>query len=128
MFSTVNNVAIIIFTGWWRRFLERQDDQYVLRKCDSTAFVRMHAINEETLTSYYQLLEDTLKINGLQNCPSQICNGTGVPLNLKPPKIVVPEGMKKPCYQSPSQKGQITVVACCNAAGNVLSPLVIYNA
>ena len=85
-------------TGWWRRFLKRQDDKFVLRKGDSTAFVRMDAINEETLTSYYKLLEDTLQENKLQNCPSQIYNvdETGVPLNPKPPKIVVPKGMKKP--------------------------------
>jgi len=50
---------------------------------------------------------------------------TGVPLNPKPPKIV--KGMKKPCYQSPGQKGQITVVACGKAAGNVLPPLIIYD-
>ena len=101
-----------------------------MRKGDSTAFVRMDAINEETLTSYYKLLEDTLQENKLQNCPSQIYNvdETGVPLNPKPPKIVVPKGMKKPRYQSPGQKGQITVVACGNAAGNVLPPLIIFDA
>ena len=65
--------------------------------------------------------------NGLQNCPSQIYNvdKTGVPLNPKSPKIVVPKGMKKPRYQSPGQKGQITVVACGNAPGNLLQPLII---
>ena len=47
MFSTVSNIVIIIFTGKWRQFLERQDDQFVLRKGDSTAFVRMDTINEE---------------------------------------------------------------------------------
>jgi len=46
----------------------------------------------------------------------------------KPLKIVVPKGMKKPHYQSPGQKGQITVVACGNAAGNVLPPLIIFDA
>jgi len=55
----------------------------------------MDAINEETLISYYTLLEDTLKKN---KCPSQIYNvdETVVPLNPKPPKIVVPKGTKKP--------------------------------
>ena len=35
--------------------------------------------------------------------------------------------MKKPRYQSPGRKGQITVVACGNAAGNVLPPLIIFD-
>jgi len=62
------------------------------------------------------------------SCPSQIYNvdETGVPLNSNPPKV--PKGMKKPRYQSPRQKGQITVVACGNAVGNVLPPLIIFDA
>ena len=83
----------------------KQNDQFVLQKGDNTAFVWM----------------DVIKI-GLQNCPSQIYNvdETGVPLNPIPRKIVVAKGMKKPCYHSPGQNGQITVVSCGNAAGNVL--------
>ena len=52
---------------------------------------------------------------------------TGVPLNPKPPKIVVAKGIKKPCYQSPGQKGQMTVVSCGNAAGNLLPLLIIFD-
>ena len=119
----------VISTGWWRRFMERQNN-LVLRKGDSTAFIRMDAVNDETLKGYFDLLEDTLKQNSLQNSPSQIYNvdETGVPLDPKAPKIVVPKGMKKPRYQSPGRKGQITVVACGNAAGNVLPPLIIFDA
>ena len=45
----------------------------------------MDAITEENLTSYYKLLEYTLKKNKLQNCPSQIYNvdETGVPQTSK---------------------------------------------
>ena len=65
----------------------------------------------------------------LQNSPSQIYNvyETGIPLDPKAPKILVPKGIKKPRYQSPGQKGQITEVACGNAAGNVLPPLIIFD-
>ena len=58
----------------------------MLQKGGSTAFVWMDTVNEETLISYKQLLEDTLKTNELQNYPSQIYNvdKTGVPLNLNP--------------------------------------------
>lgn len=118
----------VISPGWWRRFMERQN-KLVLRKGDSTAFIRMDAVNEETLNDYFDLLEDTLKQNGLQNLPSQIYNvdETGVPLDPKAPKIVVRKGTKKARYQSPGRKGQITVVACGNAAGNMLPPLIIFD-
>ena len=85
----------VISNGWWRRFMERQD-KLALRKGDSTAFVRMDAVNEETLNDYFDLLEDTLKQNNLQNLPCQIYNvdETGVPLDPRAPKIVVRKGMK----------------------------------
>ena len=75
------------------------------------------------------VLEDTLKQHDLQNSPSQIYNvdETGIPLDPKAPKILVCKGIKKPRYQSPGRKGQITVVACDNAAGNVLLPLIIFD-
>ena len=68
----------------------------------------MDAINKETLTEYFDLLEDTLKQHDLQNSPSQLYNvdEIGIPLDPKAPKILVPKGIKKPRYQSPGQKGK----------------------
>ncbi len=43
--------------GWWNRFLERQGD-LSLRSSDSTALVRMNAINKETMEPYFSLLKD----------------------------------------------------------------------
>ena len=71
----------VINTGWWRHFMERQN-KLVLRKGDSTAFVRT---DTENLNGYFNLLEDILKQNDLKNSPSQIysVNETTVPLDLK---------------------------------------------
>ena len=99
----------------------------VLRKGDSTAYLRMDA---ETLNQYYDLLEDTLKENNLMSSPSCVYNvdETGMPLDPKAPKVVAPVGTKKVRYQSPGRKGQITVVACGNAAGQVPPPTIIFDA
>ena len=35
-------------------------DRLALRKGDSTAFVRMDTVNEETLNGYFNIIEDTL--------------------------------------------------------------------
>jgi len=43
----------------------------------------MDAVNEETMSSYFDLLEDTLKKYNLLHCPAQIYNvdESGIPLD-----------------------------------------------
>ena len=55
---------------------------------------------------------------------------TGIPFNPCPPKIVSTKGKetKKVRYRSSGRKGQITVVACVNAAGQSIPPMVIFDA
>ena len=120
-----------ITEGWWRRFLERQSD-LSLRQGDSTAHVRMDAVNKETMEQYFSLLYDTLSTHDLLEKPSQIYNvdESGIPLNPRPPKVVSAKGRKtkKVRYRSSGRKGQITIVACANAAGQTIPPMVIYDA
>jgi len=120
-----------ISEGWWRRFLERQAD-LSLRRGDNTAHVSMDAINMETLDQYFSLLEDTLITHDLVNKPSQLYNvdETGVPFNPRPPNIVATKGRKtkKVRYRTSGRKGQLTVVACANAAGQTIPPMIIYDA
>ena len=117
-----------ISQGWWRRFLERQAD-LSLRQGDSTAHVRMDAMNLETMEHYFSLLHDTLVSHDLLNSPAQIYNvdESGVPFNPRPPKIVTQKGRdtKKVRYRSSGRKGQITSVLCANAAGQAITPMVI---
>ena len=98
--------------GWWRRFLEQQKD-ISLRQGDTTAHVRMDAMNKETVEHYFSLLLDVLSSHDLLNKPAQIYNvdETGVPLHPRPPKLVSPKGreMKKVQYRCSGRKGQITM-------------------
>ena len=48
-----------------------------------------------------------------------------MPLDHKQPKRIAPKGMRKVHGVSSGNKTQITVVACGNAAGHVLPPMVI---
>ena len=106
-----------ISDGWWRRFLSRQEGDLVLRKGNSTSFLRMDAMNKDTIDHYFNLLEDTLKEHDLLNAPLQLYNvdESGIPLDPKAPKVVTVKGTKKARYQPPGRKGQITM-----AAGQVL--------
>ena len=80
------------------------------------------------MKEYYDLLKMTLKTHGLMNLSSRIYNmdESGMPLDHKPPKVVAPKGMKKVHCRTSGSKGQITIIACANAAGSIIPPMVIF--
>ena len=120
-----------VSSGWWRSFVKRNQD-LSLRQGDATGHVRMEAMNSETMEHYFALLKETLEAHDLVGRPAQIYNldESGMPLNPRPPKVVSPKGRqtKKVRYCCSGQKGQITVVACANVAGQALPPMVIFSA
>ena len=118
-----------ISQGWWRNFIERQRD-LSLRRGDNTAHSRMDAVNAETMQHYFNLLKDVLDKNGLMNAPHQIYNvdESGVPLDPKALNVVAKKGSKKVRVRSTGRKGQVTVVACGNTAGQVIPPMIIFDA
>ena len=92
--------------------MERQD-KLALRKGDSTAFIRMDAVNEETLNGYFDLIEDSLIY--------KIHHPTSTKLESHWTKNSGPQRNKTAEISVPGSKKQITVIACGNAAGNVLA-------
>jgi len=113
--------------GWWGSSKARQGDLSLWRG-DNTAHVRMDAVNRDTMSHYFTLLQKTLDKNGLTNSPGQIYNvdESGIPLDPKAPNIVAKTGTKKVRYRSTGRKGQITIVACGSATGQVIPPTVIF--
>ena len=73
-----------------------------LCKGDGLAKPRASAVTETNIHQYYSLLEETLQENGILNCPSRVYNmdESGMPLDHKPPKVVVPKGTKVHCRTS----------------------------
>ena len=118
-----------ISTGWWTRFLER-NPVLSLRRGDSTAGVRMDAINAETLQQYFGLLQEVYDKHDFEHHPERIYNmdETGVPLDPRPSKVLAARGQKKVCYRSSGNKSQITVIGCGSASGQVLPPFIIFAA
>ena len=118
--------------GWWSRFLQRQGG-LSLRGGDSTAHSRMDAINKETLCHYFKLLKDVLDECGLLDNPAQIYNvdESGIPFDFKTPNVVAENRFQEDTVSSSrkkGKKGQVTIVACVNARGQALSPMVIFDA
>lgn len=113
--------------GWWGRFMQRWP-KLSLRKGDALGKPRANAVNAASIRQYYDLLEETLKKHGILNSPSRVYNmdESGMPLDHKPPKVVTLKGTKKVHCHTSGNKAQITILACANAAGNVIPPMVIF--
>jgi len=81
----------------------------------------------QTMQYYFDLLQDVLTKNGLMNAPHQIYNvdESGVPLDPKALNMVAKKGSEKVRVRSTGRKGQ---VARGNAAGQVISPMIIFDA
>ena len=111
--------------GWWRRFLQRHP-AVSLRAGDATGHVRMNAITHENLQHYFDLLKDCLTKYDFAKYPERIYNmdESGVPLDPKPPKVVSAKGQRKIRYRCSGNKGQITVLGCSSATGQMQPPFI----
>lgn len=49
-----------------------------------------------------------------------------MPLYHKPPKVITCKGVKKILCRTSGNKSQITILACANAAGTTIPPMVIF--
>ena len=118
----------LITDGWWNCFIKRHPD-ITLRAPVPLSQARARATDEEVINNYFDLLEATLQEYDLLGKPGQIFNldESGFPLNPKPPKGVFDKGTKNLSACCSGDKAQITVLACVNAIGNSLPPMVIFD-
>ena len=87
---------VTISNGWWFKFRKR-NPSISLRKGDSTAGVRMDAVNSENINEYFDLLEKVFKEYGFADHPEAIYNmdEMGMSLEPHPPKVSQREGKRK---------------------------------
>ena len=89
----------------------------------------MDAINRETINQYFDLLKNVLDEYDLLASPAQIYNvdESGMPFDFKTPNVVAKTGSKKVRYRQTGRKGQVTIVACANAIGQAIPPMIIFD-
>ena len=94
--QTETQKTVTISNGWWFKFKKR-NPSISLRSGDSTAGVRMNAVNAENIHYYFDLLEEVFEEYGFADHPEAIynTNETGMPTEPHPPKIVPKKGQKK---------------------------------
>lgn len=75
------------------------------------------------------MLEECLTRNGLLDKPSQIfnCDESGFPLDHEGGKLIAAKGCKHFWAFSSSTRDHISVLACVNAAGFAMPPLIVYD-
>ena len=124
---TSKQIDAIVSDGWWTSFKKRHGC-LSFRVAEKLSYTRAVLSSPEILNSYFDLLEETMKQNDLFDKPSQIFNldESGMPLSPTPPKVIIPTGAKHATAISSGNKSQITVLSCCNAAGYVMPPLVVF--
>ena len=113
--------------GWRLRFMERWPSLR-LRKADGLAQSRANAVNSVNIKNYFVLLEKTLEEKESFNCPNRIYNmdESGLPLDHNPSKVIAMKGARKVHCRTSGNKMQITILACANAAGTVIPPMVVF--
>lgn len=114
--------------GWWESYLKRHPE-LALRTAASVSAARAKASDPEVISTYFDMLEKCLVEYDLLDKPAQIFNldESGMPLEHLPPKAVCMKGTRNPLCITSGNKAHITVVACVNAAGWCIPPMIIWD-
>ena len=93
------------------------------------SMARAKANDPEIISNYFDMYEKVVVDYDIIDKPIQIFNidETGLPIDHRPPKIICKTGSKNPACITSGNKTQVTIVACVNAAGYSLPPMVIWN-
>ena len=126
--ASTRDPKVEITRGWWDSFRARHP-KVALRHAEPLSYARAAASSPDTVSQYFDLLEETIAVNGLSQRPGQIfnCDETGMPLSHKPPKVIAQVGQKHPYSVTSGDKSQITILACASASGYSIPPMVIYD-
>ena len=118
---------VTVSNGWWESFKQRHPT-ITLRSAEKLSYARLVASDPVVINRYFDLLEKTLQDNDLLDNPSSIfnCDESGLPLEHCPSAVVTTKEQKHARVVTSGNKKQITVLACGNAAGYVIPPLVIF--
>lgn len=112
---------------WLQSFLERNPELSV-RQAEGLSLARAQGLNREEVNKMFELLLQVLIEHDLLDKPDHIFNidETGVQLSNKPGKVIATKGAKSVHSVTSREKGEtMSIIACCNAAGNFLPPVVI---
>ncbi|KAJ0172481.1 hypothetical protein K1T71_011620 [Dendrolimus kikuchii] len=102
---------------WLQSFLERHSELSV-RQAEGLSVTRVQGLNRKEVDKMFKLLLQILTKHDLINKPDRIFNIDET--------VITTKGAKSVHSVTSGEKGEtVSIVACCNAAGNFLPPVVI---
>ncbi|XP_065930408.1 uncharacterized protein [Magallana gigas] len=113
---------------WYEGFMRRHP-QLAIRKPEGLSAARGMMLNKHVVTSYFQLLEDTMNKLKLFYKGSQIYNvdETGINTVHTPAKIIGLRGTRAIHSKTSGDRGEnVTVVICASASGSYIPPMIIF--
>lgn len=112
---------------WLRSFLER-NTELSIRQAEGLSVARAQGLNRDEVNKMFELLLKVMTEHELLDKPDRIYNidETGVQLNNSTGKVIATRGARVVHSITSGEKGEtLSVIACCNAVGNFLPPVVI---
>ena len=123
-----NNLdSMVVSHGWWDCF-RQQHPHLTLRSGETLAYRRAVSTNRVVIDKYFDLMEEIFERNNLLKKPNLIFNAdeTGMPLQHRPGRRIAVRGQKHVHVIGSGDKTQVTVLACANATGYTMPPMIIY--
>lgn len=112
---------------WLLSFLER-NPELSIRQAEGLSLVRGQGMSREEAKGFFDILKTVYEEHQLFDKPHQIFNidESGVQLNNKPGRVIATKGAKDVHVLTSSERGEnVTVIACCNAEGTFIPPVLI---
>ena len=113
---------------WYSGFMERHPE-ISLRKSQAISFARAQCMNRPLVDEFFNMLGVQLDTLGLRQSPQAVYNidESGLHLHFRPGKVLSAKGDRSVVQVTQSERAEnVTVVACCSAAGHFIPPLVVY--
>lgn len=111
---------------WCMSFCKRYN--ILLRKAEGFSKARATALKKKTVQQYFVVLKELLTNLSLHDKPALVysMNETRFPVKNIPIKIKKEEDPEQVLVLTRTEKEEVTIVACCNAIGSYIPPLIIF--
>lgn len=113
---------------WWENFRARHKNILSMRRPDNLDRARAQCATRPTVDQFFTILETTLEESGLREKPRQIynCDESGFQLEKGRHKVLAQRGAPHVYRQALGTRDHVSVLACFNAAGEDVPPMIIF--
>lgn len=104
----------------------RRHPQLSIRKAEGISIARGLGMCREEVTHYFKLLLKIYQETDVLTVPAKIFNmdESGLQLNNVPQTVLATKGARDVHHVTSAERGEtISIIACCNAEGNFLPPI-----